>query len=114
MALWKMVKAASESSSQNKDVLSNTSPRAVDTVKTWRHLFDIMQYELINCPEELDYEGAKTQAAKLKYIAQSELHKIAMWPRLMPYNDMIGLALENVDVSTRTIHNSQKVVVGSF
>jgi hypothetical protein len=27
---------------------------------------------------------------------------------------MIGWALENVDVSTRTINNSQKVVVGSF
>jgi hypothetical protein len=32
----------------------------------------------------------------------------------MPYNDMIGWALENVDVATRTIYNAQKAVVGSF
>jgi hypothetical protein len=32
----------------------------------------------------------------------------------MPYNDMIGWALENVDIQTRSIYNSQKVVVGSF
>jgi hypothetical protein len=32
----------------------------------------------------------------------------------MPYNDMISWALENVDVSTRTINNSEKVVVGYF
>jgi hypothetical protein len=32
----------------------------------------------------------------------------------MPYNDMIGWALENVDVQTKSIFNSQKVVVGSF
>jgi hypothetical protein len=37
-----------------------------------------------------------------------------MRPRLLPYNDMIGWALENVDLPTRTIFNSQKVVVGSF
>jgi hypothetical protein len=30
------------------------------------------------------------------------------------YNDMVGLALENIDISTRSICNSQKVVVGSF
>jgi hypothetical protein len=51
---------------------------------------------------------------KLKYVAQSELRKIAMQSRLMSYNDMIGWALENVDVATKTIYNSQKVVVGSF
>jgi len=32
----------------------------------------------------------------------------------MPYNDIIDWALENIDVSTRSVHNSQKVVVGSF
>jgi len=51
---------------------------------------------------------------KLKYISQSEFHKIATRPRLMLYNDIIGWALENVDVLTMTIHNSHKVVVGSF
>jgi hypothetical protein len=32
----------------------------------------------------------------------------------MSYNDMIGWALENVGISTKSIYNSQKVVVGSF
>jgi hypothetical protein len=32
----------------------------------------------------------------------------------MPYNDMIGWALENVDLSTMSICNSQKIAVGSF
>jgi hypothetical protein len=35
-------------------------------------------------------------------------------PKLLPYTDMIGWALEHVDIPTRTIFNSQKVVVGSF
>jgi hypothetical protein len=48
------------------------------------------------------------------YVAQSELHKIATRPRLMIYNDMIGWALEKIDISTRIIHNSQKIAVGSF
>jgi len=32
----------------------------------------------------------------------------------MPYNDMIGWALENVDISTKSINNSQKVDVRAF
>jgi hypothetical protein len=55
-----------------------------------------------------------TYVAKLRHIAQSELHKIAARLRLMPYNDMISWALENIDIQTRSIINHQKVVVGSF
>jgi uncharacterized protein YllA (UPF0747 family) len=76
MAPWKIAKAAGESVNPNTDVLSDTSPRAVDTVKTWTQVFDILQHELINFPEESGYEVTETQATKLKYIAQSELHKI--------------------------------------
>jgi hypothetical protein len=35
-------------------------------------------------------------------------------PKFVPYNDMFGWALENVDISTRTICNSQKFTVGYF
>jgi hypothetical protein len=77
-------------------------------------VFDIIQYELINCPDDSGDEVTETQATRYKYVSQSELHKIATRPRLMPYNDMIGWALENVDLSTRRICNSKKVVVGSF
>jgi hypothetical protein len=56
----------------------------------------------------------ETLAIKYKTISQSELHKIAMRPSLLPYNDMTDWALENVDIPTRTIFNSQKAAVGSF
>ena len=104
MAPWKTAKASSESSNPNTDVFSYTSPITIDTVKTWTQVFDILQYELINCPDDSSDEGTKTQAMRYKYVAQLELHKIAMWPRFMPYNDMIGWALENVDISTRSIN----------
>ena len=70
MAPRKMAKATSEIMSQNTDVLSDTSLRYVDTVKTWRQVFDILQYKPINCPKELRYDVTETQAMKLKYIAQ--------------------------------------------
>jgi hypothetical protein len=72
-----MVKGTGESSRQNTDVLSDTSSRAVETIKTWTRVCEILQYELDNCPKELDNEGIETQAMKLKYVAQSELHMIA-------------------------------------
>jgi len=101
-----MVKGIGESSSQNTYVLSDTSMRVVESIKTWMQVCDILQYELDNCPEESDNEGIKTQATKLKYVAQSELHRIAMRPRLMLYNDIIGRAPKNVNVMTMTIYNS--------
>lgn len=85
-----MVKAVGESSSQNTDILLDTLPRAVETIITWIQVCDILQYQLRNFPEESDYEGIETQVTKLKYVAQSELYKIAMRPRLMSYNNMIG------------------------
>jgi hypothetical protein len=114
MAPHKTAKASGESSNPNTDVFSDTLPRTINSVKTWTQVFDILQYELINCPDDLGDEATETQATRYKYVAQSELHKIATRPRLMPYNDMIGWALENVDISTRSICNSQRVAVGSF
>jgi hypothetical protein len=114
MAPRKMAKAARESTNPNTDVLSDTSPRAIDTVKSWTQVFDILQHELINYLEDSGNKVSETHATKLRDIAQSELHKIVARPRLMLYNDMIGWALENVDISTRSIYNSQKVDVGSF
>jgi hypothetical protein len=85
-----MAKAAGKSVNSNTDVLSNTSPRDIDTVKTWMQVFDILQHELINYPEDLGDEATETHAMKLKDITQSDLHKIVAWPRILPYKDMIG------------------------
>jgi hypothetical protein len=52
MAPRKMAKEAGESTNLNTDVLSDTSPRAIDTVKSWTHVFDILEHELINFPED--------------------------------------------------------------
>jgi hypothetical protein len=65
-----------------------------------------MDYEIKNFPHDSDN--------KLRDIAESELHKVATRPRLMSYNDMISWALERMDVQTRSILDSQGVIVGSF
>jgi hypothetical protein len=76
MAPQKMAKEAGESMNPNTNVLSNTSPRVVDTVKTWTQVFDILQHNLINCPEDSGDKVTETHATNLRDIAQSELHKI--------------------------------------
>jgi hypothetical protein len=113
MAARKETKVPGEGSSQKTDILFNSSPRNIDVVKSWTQVFNILQYELVNCPDDSgdDETGPSYQIQK---NFQSELHKIAMRPRLIPYNDMICWALENVDISTRTIFNSSKVAVRSF
>jgi hypothetical protein len=63
-----MVKGIGESLSQNKYFLSDTSPRDVETIKTWTQVCETLQYELDNCLEESDNEGIKTQAMNLKYV----------------------------------------------
>jgi hypothetical protein len=110
----KETKATGESSSQNTDALSDTSPRSIDTVKSWTQVFNILQYELVNCPDDSSDNEKEDLSTKYKIVAQSELHKVATRPRLFPYNDMVGWALDHVDIPTRTIFNSQKVAIGSF
>jgi hypothetical protein len=102
---------AGEGSNPDGDVISDTTPHVVDSVKSWRQIFETLDYEIRNCPEDFGDERTEN---KLRDIAESELHKIATRPRLMPYNDMVCWALEKTDVQTRSILNSQGVVVGSF
>jgi hypothetical protein len=84
MAPRKMMKktdAAGEGSNPNADVLSDTTPRAIDSVKSWTQVFEILEHEIINCPEDSGDEVDDTHEAKLRYIAQSELHKIVVHDR---------------------------------
>jgi hypothetical protein len=117
MAPRKMLKKndeAGEGSNPNADVLSDTTPHVVDSIRSWMQIFEILEREVINCPDDSGDETTDKLGTKLRVIAESELHKIATRPKLMPYNDMISWALENTDVQTRSIINHQKVVVGSF
>jgi hypothetical protein len=107
----KKIEEAGESSNLDGDVIYDTTPHVIDSVKSWRQIFENLDYEIRNCPKDF---GDKRTANKIREIAESELHKIATQSRLMPYNDMISWALEKTDVQTRSILNSQKVVDGSF
>jgi hypothetical protein len=69
-------------------------------------VFNILQYELVNSSDDSGDDETEDLATKYKKNSQSELHKIVTRPRLLPYNDMIGWALKNVDIPTRTIFNS--------
>jgi hypothetical protein len=88
------------------DIISDTTPHAIDSIKSWTQISEFLEYEIKNSP--IDSEN------HFRDIAESELHKIATRPRLMAYNDMINWALEKVDISTRSILNDQGVIVGSF
>jgi hypothetical protein len=84
MAPRKTPKATGESSSQNAEVISDTSPRSIDTVKTWTHVFNTLQYELVNCPDDSSDNEKEDLSTKYKIIAQSEMHKVATRPRFYP------------------------------
>ena len=88
------------------DIISDTTPHAIDSIKSWREIYELLDYEIKNSP--VDFEN------HLWDIAESELHNITARPRLMAYNDMINWALEKVDIPTRRILNDQAVIVGSF
>jgi hypothetical protein len=88
------------------DIISDTTPHTIDSIKSWREIHELLDYEIENSPGDSENH--------LWDIAESELHKIAARPRLMAYNDMINWALEKVDIPTRSILNDQMVVVSSF
>jgi hypothetical protein len=67
----KTLDAAGEDLNPNADILSDTTLRVVDTIKTWMQFFEILEHEIINYPEDFFEEDDDSYAAKLRHIAQS-------------------------------------------
>jgi hypothetical protein len=88
------------------EIISNTTQHAIDSIKSWRQIFETLEYEIKNFPHD-----AKN---KLHDIAESELHKIATQPWFTAYNDMISWALERTHIQMRRILDKRGVVIGSF
>jgi hypothetical protein len=61
-------------------------------------VYDILEHEILLCPDDSTEEDDETFSAKLRLVAQSELHRIVARPKIMPYNDMISWALDHVDI----------------
>jgi hypothetical protein len=95
-----------EISSPEGDVISDTMLHAINSIKSWRQIYENMDYEIKNSPN--DFEN------HLRDIAESELHKIESCPWLMVYNDMISWDLEKIDIPMRSILNDQAVIIDSF
>jgi hypothetical protein len=90
-------------SNPNVDVLSDTTSRVIDAIKSWRQVSNILEHAIINFPDDSVEEEDESFSTKLKFVAQSELHKIVAWPKIIPYNDMISWDLEHVNIQTRSI-----------
>jgi len=92
--------------SPEADIISDTTPHAINSIKSWRQIYEILDYEIKNSPNDSEIH--------LWDIAESELHKIAICPWLITYNDMVIWALEKIDIPTRSILNNQAVIIESF
>jgi hypothetical protein len=71
MAPRKAPKAATESSGQGSDIVSDTSPRSINTIKTWTHISNVLQPEVINCLDDSCDNEDDDISTKYKIIAQS-------------------------------------------
>jgi hypothetical protein len=71
-----------EISSPEGDVISNTTPHAIDSIKSWRQIYENLDYEIKNSLSDSENH--------LQDIAESEIHKIATCSQLMAYNEMIS------------------------
>jgi hypothetical protein len=105
-----------DESNTNAYIILDTTTRSKDTIKSWKQVYEILEKELCNflCLDDLVEEDDETISANLRHVAKSELHKLVARPKLMPYTDMIGWALEHVDIPKRSIFNYHKTFVDSF
>jgi hypothetical protein len=114
MAPRKASKATVEVSGQGSDNVSDTSPRSVDSVRTWSYISEVLQSELVDVSDDSSENEKDDLITKYKIVVQAQMHKVAARPRLLPYYDMIRWALDHVDIPTRTIVNEQRVTIGTF
>ena len=80
---------------QEGDIISDTTPHAIDSIKSWTQISELLEYELENA--HLVSEN------HCRDIAESELHKIVARPRLVAYTNMIKWDLDKVDIPMRSI-----------
>ena len=73
----KNLDALGDDSNPNAYVLLERTPRVVDAIKTWTQVFDVLEYVIINYPNESVEEDEYSFKAKLRDVAHSKLHKIA-------------------------------------
>jgi hypothetical protein len=66
----------------------------------------LLEYELKNADPKSENN--------LRDIVESKLHKVSTHPRLVAYTDMIGWALDKVNIPTSSIQNEKGAIVGSF
>jgi len=61
--------AAGKDSNPNANVLSDTTPRSMETVKSWMQMFEVLEKEIINCLEDSTEEEDNAYATKIRRIA---------------------------------------------
>jgi hypothetical protein len=114
MAPRKASKATVEVSGQGSDNVFDTSPRSVDSVRTWSYISKVLQSELVDGLDDSSENEKDDLITKYKIVVQAQMHKVVARPRLLPYYDMVWWALDHVDIPTRTIVNEQRVTIGTF
>ena len=103
-----------EVTGQASENVSNTLPRSVDSIPDWSFVLSIFQSELVDYSDDSDDNEKDDLNTKYKIVVQSEMHRVAARPWLLPYYDMARWALDHVDVPTKTIMNEQGVTIGTF
>jgi hypothetical protein len=80
MAPRKASKVSAESSGQGMDTVSDTSPRSIDSVRTWSYVSEVLQSKLVNCSDDSSDNERDDLATKYNIVIQSEMHKVAARP----------------------------------
>ena len=89
MASLKASKASAKVSGQGSVNVSDTSPRSVDSVRTWSYISEVLQSDVVNCSDDSSDNEKDYMTTKYKIVVQAKMHKVVARPRLLPYYDMI-------------------------
>jgi hypothetical protein len=65
----KKLDESSDDSNPNADVLSDTTPRVVDSIKSWKQVFDILEHDIINYPDDSAKEEDDFFSSNLRLVA---------------------------------------------
>jgi hypothetical protein len=68
----------------------------------------------VNCLDDCSDNKKDDLSTTYKIVVQTEMHKVAARPRLLPYYDMIRWALDHGDIPTRIIVSEKKLTIGTF
>ena len=100
--------------SKKKGLISDTTCLGL-TRATWQGTYNLIEAEEPRVMGiQVSCDSTSKSEANLKDLANSFLHRIAAWEKILPYTDVVRCAIQEIPITDRMFSTTDGRIFGSF